>query len=253
MQSLLQGQIPGSWGNSHVQGFALLVELHEGSVRHPSLLNSTFFHFLNGIPPFPTEYMAPQHSLSYKKCFLLSMVRWNFGWWSVFHGSMSFNTLPWKNATFNSVSILSLHSLHLPRYAWGKKKSIKIIHSYDIASPSPLQIRHPCCSADSTKALRRSVPYWGDAPGWESAALEAQGATCMTSCPPQRWAHKWDQTEPNSTTIQTQWLQIPCAGENSQQQTEELRKQERWREAENVVCRFCLPRAFILGFTIKNI
>lgn len=109
MQSLLQGQIPGScsswcppgspdpflrsyfpagqpsacpgaWGSSHVQDFALLVELHEGSVRPPSLLNSTFFHFLNEIPLCPTEYTASQHVLSYKKCFLFSVVRWNFGW-----------------------------------------------------------------------------------------------------------------------------------------------------------------------------
>lgn len=53
---------------------------------------------------------------------------------------MSLKTLLWKNVTFNTVLILSLHSLHFPRYAWGKKKinqnNPELWHSIPFPSPN---------------------------------------------------------------------------------------------------------------------
>lgn len=96
-----------------------------GCSSHTFLICSvTFFPiFLLKFLPI-SQNIALWHPLSYRKSFLFSVIRWEkFGWWSVFPGSMSLNSLHCKNATFNITLIFSWNLLHLPWNAWGKKKN----------------------------------------------------------------------------------------------------------------------------------
>lgn len=137
-----------------------------------------------------------------------------------------------------------------------KKTSIKMIQSYDTVSPSPLQIKDTLAAWLTPQQHHEGQCLAGGCrSGWLRWWHQAQNQ--------QPWRHKvpleFLLPHLGGGLIPSQFHQHPdsmaadyLCWRNSQQQIEALRKQKRQREVENAVCRFCLPRAFMPGFTIKN-